>query len=1090
MAYRDIKKNKAYVARNSGWSVDDVINTVVQWTRNTWGNTQSPTWWTVNWSWITAISAESFDRETGINTWSWVTTFQNWKVISQWTPYSNPYTTTISKSSPYNNAWAWYKSNVSKNWWITVKKDLWYDLTDFGDVNTLGNKYKWQGYSIPTFWENIDFTKVPQLWEAGQWFDRFGKQAELMEAQTPWFLNKRNDAYLAELARTNPDFNTLDEASQKQAISELLQQRDVKGELFSWSKWQQDVLNTINSIYNRIWQWKTQNQIMNEKATQLYDTEQGNIDSMYQAEKNNFLKAGAVEDRFTNFNEVESKIQNTLLAAGQHRADNLYTGTPNDAQIAEIAQWLWQDFATTKKILEGRGYEDLQLQDEFNKEASQGYDRNMQDLEVNKQRAEEDADLQHQRTQAVLDQQIDDTKLQMQQDLAMGEKAGALSGAVRSSWYMQWLDSIKGQYMKNIGRLQERQARDTADTVQNKKRISEVYELNATRNKEDLNSTLKSIKMKAGLEMSQYLNEYAPSSTELERKLNDITNKYGILSQDAFAKYRENIQWITDVMTYDTEKIMELQQKKQTLQQVTVWNLLADNGMALAGLSKNDLQSMVQNGTISNADYSAMTGYMQSLGIATLQSKGVPTQEDISLYTSLLDSWVSPQQAITTVMSRSPSRYSWANAKDQFMTVWSGSQVFDTTTGQFVSAPWSTGGTQASYTWPTIPPATPEKLNASYSKYMNIPDGSKVRNGRCGEFVNDYIKEATGIWNNMFVDPINIRETQTNSSTPSVWSVVVMKSSWSPEATKYGHVAIVQSVNNDGTITIKEQNGANKMAVGTRKIPSANDNIVWYFDPQLWLQSWGGQTSQVDSRYTNTLYSTILWSKKTWPQQNTFKEWLSWLQWDDEATQRYLEQQYVDTLPTDTKKTLEMFDSTSSQAESALDILYWAKVQWWELNNSIWSKIWRKADDLTAFFWWDLEQSTKQYRQLRASIDASQADYRNALFGASLTPWEKASADTFIVDKDDTIDTVIAKLEWQNKTANIMRSNLIKKKLWLPVEKMINPFANSNMQPTNNLINLWNELANQNKVTTNNTTTQPTTNKNTTITTLYNMYWL
>ena len=70
--------------------------------------------------------------------------------------------------------------------------------------------------------------------------------------------------------------------------------------------------------------------------------------------------------------------------------------------------------------------------------------------------------------------------------------------------------------------------------------------------------------------MSQYLNEFAPSSTELERKLNDITNKYGLLSQDAFAKYTENIRGITDTMTYDTEKIMELQQKQQTLQQVTV----------------------------------------------------------------------------------------------------------------------------------------------------------------------------------------------------------------------------------------------------------------------------------------------------------------------------------------------------------------------------------------------------------------------------------------------------------------------------------------------------------------------------------------
>lgn len=59
-----------------------------------------------------------------------------------------------------------------------------------------------------------------------------------------------------------------------------------------------------------------------------------------------------------------------MLVAGQHRADNLYTGTPNDQQIAEIAQKAGQDFATTKKILEGRGYEDLQLQDDFKNEVS------------------------------------------------------------------------------------------------------------------------------------------------------------------------------------------------------------------------------------------------------------------------------------------------------------------------------------------------------------------------------------------------------------------------------------------------------------------------------------------------------------------------------------------------------------------------------------------------------------------------------------------------------------------------------------------------------------------------------------------------
>lgn len=1070
MALRDIKKNKAYVARQQGASV---IPPAI-----------SPTWAKLVWEWKQWSSAspdwfydnmeslQNADTNTAIFTWG--------RASAKSTNTVSP--TISTKSSPYNNAWAWYKSNVSKNWWITVKKDLWYDLTDFGDVNTIGNKYKWQGYKIPTFWENIDFTKVPQLWEAGQEFDRFGKQAELMEAQTPWFLNKRNDAYLAELARTNPDFNTLDEASQKQAISNLLQQRDVKGELFSWSKWQQDVLNTINSIYNRIWQWKSQNQILNEKATQLYDKEQGNIDSMYQAEKNNFLKAGAVEDRFTNFNEVESKIQNTLLAAGQHRADNLYTGTPNDAQIAEIAQWLWQDFATTKKILEGRGYEDLQLQDEFNKEASQGYDRNMQDLEVNKQRAEEDADLQHQRTQAVLDQQIEDTKLQMQQDLAMWEKAGALSGAVRSSWYMQWLDSIKSQYMKNIGRLQERQARDTADTIQNKKRISEVYELNATRNKEDLNNTLKSIKMSAWLEMSQYLNEFAPSSTELERKLNDITNKYGLLSQDAFAKYNENIRGITDTMTYDTEKIMELQQKKQTLQQVTVWKLLADNGMALAGLSKNDLQTMVQNGTISNTDYSAMTGYMKSLGIATLQSKWVPTQEDISLYTSLLDSWVSPQQAITTVMSKSPNRYT--GTKDQFMTVWSGSQVFDTTTGQFISAPWTTGWTQASYTWPTIPPATHEKLNVSFSKYTNMKNGTVVRWWQCGMFVNDYIKEATGIWNNMFVDPINIRKTQINrdKSDPVVGSVIVMTSSGTPNATEYWHVGIVTWINADWSINIKDQNWKIKGAVGTQTIPANDPKIVGFFDPQLWLsksQVW--QTSNINT--IMEAFDTINFEKPTLQKQQ--KETIQRLVDTGKEDQAKLKLINLTTqwLSAESKKTFEASRSMVSSLWQIQETLAKLKAKWvntWLLTG--------KYEEIANKFGkvWDKEIA-RLGTTLRDQLDA----LRRSRSGAALTAFEEEFYNRLFPSEGKSYDLNEQAIRGLQDSRNMLVRSEVESVYWPEYADYLLSASQSQIQknvaPAQTLLNTQLQQAQAKKW---NTTTQPTTNKNTTIKTLYNMYWL
>lgn len=149
--------------------------------------------------------------------------------------------------------------------------------------------------------------------------------------------------------------------------------------------------------------------------------------------------------------------------------------------------------------------------------------------------------------------------------------------------------------MNNITRLQIRKDRDTEDTVRGKKQISENYEINSTRNKEELERNIKDIKMKAGVEMAQYLNQYAPSSSELTRQLDEITNKYGIMSQEAFAKYTGNLRGITDTMTYDTEKVMQLQTMRQTLQQTTVQNLLKDNGMALAGISYNDLSTMLKS---------------------------------------------------------------------------------------------------------------------------------------------------------------------------------------------------------------------------------------------------------------------------------------------------------------------------------------------------------------------------------------------------------------------------------------------------------------------------------------------------------------
>jgi hypothetical protein len=46
---------------------------------------------------------------------------------------------------------------------------------------------------------------------------------------------------------------------------------------------------------------------------------------------------------------------------------------------------------------------------------------------------------------------------------------------------------------------------------------------------------------------------------------------------------------------------------------------------------------MLTSGDISPTDYTAMTGYMKTLGMTSLQSMGTPNQQDFALYNQMLE---------------------------------------------------------------------------------------------------------------------------------------------------------------------------------------------------------------------------------------------------------------------------------------------------------------------------------------------------------------------------------------------------------------------------------------------------------------------
>lgn len=588
------------------------------------------------------------------NTWGSGTS--GWSYSSSW--YKAPTTTatnkTVSTPTPTYTAPKTTAPTTSSYWDVRV----W----DAGR-----NQYTWTGVWLSGGASMGDVSKFSGLgWI--QNFDKFGKSAELAEQSTPWFLAKRNDAYAMDILKNNADFRNVDDFTQKEIIRDYIKNRDSQWELQTGWRGEEDVINTVAALQARIGQTPAddrsdEQRYMDEAAANAeawLSRDLDHLDSQYEAERSEFMRAWAVEDRYTNFNDVSNNINETMRVAWEHRAANWYTGTPTDEQIVEIANSTGNDFATTKKILEWRWWEALEMEKWFKDENEQWYNRQIENYELTRDRSIEDANTQHARTQEQLNRSIDDTMRQMERNVAMWEKAWALSGAVRSSGYMQGLENIRTDALRNVDRLETKKDWDDTDTAQYKARVSEEFNINSTRAKEDLDKYMNEVKTQTGGELNKYLLEYSPTSTELQRKIEDLQEKYYVATNATIESYQQNMRDAVDTMTYGTEKVLAMQQMKQDLQQTTVSNMLANNWAALAWISYDQLWTLLTDWEISSADYMSMVGNMKTLWISTLQSMWVPTPQDLQLYNQMLESGMTPQQSITAVTSANPTRFTQA----------------------------------------------------------------------------------------------------------------------------------------------------------------------------------------------------------------------------------------------------------------------------------------------------------------------------------------------------------------------------------------------------------------------------------------------
>ena len=125
--------------------------------------------------------------------------------------------------------------------------------------------------------------------------------------------------------------------------------------------------------------------------------------------------------------------------------------------------------------------------------------------------------------------------------------------------------------------------------------------------------------------------------------------------------------------------------------------------------------------------------------------------------------------------------------------------------------------------WPVTSSISSDKMSTALTNAYNkcIKDGKQ-----CGEFVNDYLQDL-GV-GRMFGNEYSQKKGKINSNTPVQWSVAIMPSPLSPE---FWHVAVVRSVNGDGTVTVSEANWSGKEQYGERVVKMSD--IDGYYVPGI-----------------------------------------------------------------------------------------------------------------------------------------------------------------------------------------------------------------------------------------------------------------
>lgn len=310
--------------------------------------------------------------------------------------------------------------------------------------------------------------------------------------------------------------------------------------------------------------------------------------------------------------------------------------------------------------------------------------------------------------------------------------------------------------------------------------------------------------------------------------------------------------------TYETRRAEIIQNDKLIKERDnTVMQSLLDNGwMGLMATSQKDIDQMVESGQLSKAGATLIKKQQQGMMSNTMQTLWFVTPQMQKSIDSMLARWMWPWQIMQSLINswtyRPPMKQDWNTTK---MDDWS-LLMYDQSTWETKMIRWQQGINDL-WWWGSVEPVDPDKLLECISKAQEIGDTTSS-NLNCATFLNKV--GITPVWTTIQEKIKRI----TPWAWPVPWSVMVLSGMSQPT---YWHVALVERVNPDGTIQIREANYNGKWGIRSTIVDPRNPwasrgvaaKIEWYQVP-WWVKQWWQQMSNIDDVY-NILTTSWQWDK-------------------------------------------------------------------------------------------------------------------------------------------------------------------------------------------------------------------------------------